>query len=340
MINMNRLLVLFLFAFLFNACKTDPVKNDEPKEIPEIVVEVPDFNPDSAYQFIAKQLEFGPRNPGSPGHAACKDWLVAKLGQYCKVEVQSFNAELHTGLDIIGYNIIGRFNPNYKKRIILAAHWDTRFMGEEDTNEEERKKPIPGADDGGSGVGVLLELARLLKENNVKLGVDIIFFDAEDQGKRQDTQNEHTWCLGAQYWSLNPHVPNYRAQYGILLDMVGSVGASFSKEIFQTRIYDDYVQKEVVNLYDKTWKLANKLGYNQYFTNNRILGNLTDDHYYVNKIAKIPMIDIIYRRTGGSGFGPHWHTHDDDLHIIDKNTLESVGEVVSEIIYLEAANVF
>jgi glutaminyl-peptide cyclotransferase len=316
---------LLLTMILFASCQSD--KNQQAGSssgtVPESPVSIPAFNRDSALAYVVRQVEFGPRNPGSPGHAACKDWIVSKLRQFgADVEEQDFTADLYTGLSYTATNIIGRINPGQARRIVLAAHWDTRYIAERDTDTGRRQEPIAGADDGASGVAVLLEIARTIQANPVNLGIDLVFFDAEDQGDNNGASE--TWCLGAQHWARNLGTQN-RAQYGILLDMVGARGATFPREGFSVNYANAVVEK--------VWSLAQSMGYGHYFVNERI-GSLIDDHLFVNQIAGIPMIDIIHHT--GQSFGRHWHTHDDDINIIDRNTLRAVGQVVTALLYKES----
>ncbi len=315
----------------FLACESD-TKKPSPSSQPK-TVKIPAFAADSAYAFIEKQLAFGPRVPGTEEHKACKDWLVSTLSGYgADVIEQEFIANIYTGDRWQSYNIIGQINPKVQKRIILAAHWDTRMIAEEDKDAKRKDEPILGADDGGSGVGVLLEIARLLHENPINdLGVDIILFDAEDQGKRGPEEPSTNWCLGSQHWSKNKHKNGYRAQYGILLDMVGGKNPKFGKEQF-SKAYAGVLQ-------EKIWTMAAAMGYSNMFSNENS-GAITDDHYFVNTIAGIPMIDIINHDVNGTGFASHWHTHGDDMSAIDKRTLKSVGQVVTAAIYKESINKF
>lgn len=284
---------------------------------------------DSAYAMVARQVAFGPRVPGSEGHQATRQWLVKTLKSYgATVKEQSFKAATATIGEVRGTNIIASFNPTYARRVILAAHWDTRFAADED--DERTKEPIDGADDGGSGVGVLLEIARLLQENPIPIGVDIILFDAEDQGTTGGS--EDTWCLGSQYWAQNPHINGYRAEYGILLDMVGAKGAVFQKEDV-SQVFPPEKAKRIHQLYDKVWTLAAGMKKQDLFLN--VKGKpFIDDHFYVNKFTEIPMIDIIHKPLeSAKGFGTHWHTHEDSMSIIDPSVLGSVGQVVLAYLY-------
>jgi len=215
------------------------------------------------------------------------------------------------------------------KRVILAAHWDTRMFGDQDEDPAMRSKPIPGADDGGSGVGVLLEIGRLLQEFPIDMGIDVILFDAEDQGK---SRSEDYWCLGSKYWSRNKHKSNYNAQYGILLDMVGAKNPTFGKDEISRAFAGTQVEK--------LWTLASRMGYSNMFVNQN-MSRIIDDHVYVNTIANIPMLDIINRKESNeSSFQKCWHTHCDDISVIDKRSLKVVGQVVTASIYKESTGNF
>lgn len=345
-----RALCLFLIVALTFACggeepttssKPEPEESPVttvPKEAPKPVT-VPRFDSDSAYAFVAKQVEFGPRVPGSDEIEACRQWMIEKLESYgADVIRQDFSATFYYGETHSSANIIGQFNPGMQNRVILAAHYDTRFMAEEDPDESRQDDPILGADDGGSGVGVLIEIARLISENPIELGVDIIFFDAEDQGERGGAQGTlETWCLGAQYWSRSPHRNGYNADFGILLDMVGAEDAYFNKE--KTRgVYQN--ASEISEVYREVWSLAKSMGKGRYFQD-RTIGGIIDDHYFVNTITGIPMIDIINKPPGAEeGFGPHWHTHNDNMDVISKETLGAVGQVVAAVIYRHSGGRF
>ncbi len=326
---MKNLLLLLIISslFIFNACKND---SSQAATQTQSTTKIPSFNRDSAFAFVAKQVEFGPRVPNSEAHQATRNWLVEKFKTYgATVIEQNFQAKRYDGVTLNGTNIIAQFNPTIAKRIVLAAHWDSRHIADSPLNSDRKNEPILGADDGGSGTAVLLEIARQLQQNPVEMGVDLVLFDAEDLGQSgtEDPASATTWCLGSQYWARNLHVPNYRPQYGILLDMVGSKGAQFPIEQ-----YSNQIAPQVVN---EVWTLAENLGYSNYFpkTNG---GAVTDDHYFVSTIANIPMIDIINRSAQTqTGFGAHWHTHNDNLDIIDRKTLKAVGQLMLAVIYRE-----
>lgn len=313
-----------LLILVVTSCKNEE-KSVESVETPEVAqqrVKIPAFNGDSAYVFVEKQLSFGTRVPGSPGHKATQKWLVEKLRSYgAEVSLQPFKAKIYTGAVWDAANIIARINPDKDKRYIIAAHYDTRFIAEKDPDPAKRNLPIMGADDGGSGVAVILELARIIHENPIDLGIDFVLFDAEDNGNNDD---DNTWCLGAQHWSREAVKSKYKAEWGILLDLVGAKGARFPKEYFS--------QQYAAELHNKVWDLAIGMGYGDLFENTA-RGAVNDDHYHVNTIAKIPMIDIINIPNENGSFGHYHHTHLDDISIIDRNVLRKTGQVVAAVLY-------
>jgi len=310
--------------------KSDPAVPEEEKSTEKI--ERPSVNPDSAFHFVKSQTDFGPRVPGSEAHKRCAAYLESTLERFAdKVYVQEFKARAFDGRILEGKNIIGSFMPEQRARISLAAHWDSRPFADHDPNPENRNLPVPGANDGASGVGVLLEIARVLSSNDPPVGVDIIFFDIEDYGPPHDSQsdeNPENWGLGSQHWSKNPHEYNYRSRYLILLDMVGAPDARFLQEGFSMYFAPDKVRK--------VWGIAHEIGYNKYFINERG-GYINDDHYFVNEMANIPAINIIHLDPGSSNgsFFEYWHTIKDDIDKIDPQTLELVGEVVLEVLFRE-----
>ncbi|NDV46835.1 glutamine cyclotransferase [Paludibacter sp. 221] len=323
------LLILFTLAICFGCNKATNKSAERQKEMKG--VNIPVFSSDSAYHYIQRQVDFGPRVPNTKEHVACAEYLSAKLKEFgAEVTEQRADLTAFDGTTLKAVNIIGSFRPENKKRILLFAHWDSRPWADHDPNAANRKKPVLGANDGASGVGVLLEIARQINKQQPNAGVDIIFFDAEDYGAPEHLANANTansWCLGSQYWARNPHTSNYRARYGILLDMVGAPNATFYREQISGYYANDIV--------DKVWKQAKNLGFNQYFINQNG-GGVTDDHLYINQIIGIPSIDIIQQdRESPHGFGHYWHTINDTMEHIDKNTLQAVGTTLLYIIYNE-----
>ena len=323
--------IALISLVLLSITSCDNKQNSKPASQPAPQVKqvvIPKFNADSAYNYVKKQLDFGPRVPESPAHAQCAEWFVNFFNDKADtVYVQNFRTRLYNGKGIDGKNIIAAFNPEAKKRILLAAHWDSRPFADHDPDENNWNTPIDGANDGASGVGVLMEIARVLKDNPLNIGVDIILFDLEDYGAPYflNLMTNNDWALGSQYWAKNPHIYNYRAYFGILLDMVGAPNPKFPKEY--------YSQQFAPALSNDIWRVARELGYDEYFSNE--LGHpINDDHIYVNAIARIPMIDIIHLEDNSeSSFYPYWHTVKDNIEQIDPKTLGMVGDVVVNVLY-------
>ncbi len=321
---MKKTIFFLLLAFVVISCRQPATKVQEPAK-----VDVPAFNSDSAYKYVKTQVDFGPRVPNTKAHKLCAAYLSESLNQYgAVVYEQKMKLSAFDGKSLDAVNIIGAFNPDAKKRIALYSHWDCRPFSDQDADKSNFNKPVDGANDGASGVGVLLEIARQLGQKLPGVGVDIVFFDAEDYGSTENgAELEDTWCLGSQYWSKTPHIPGYTANYGILLDMVGAPEAKFYKEQFSLYYAG--------NIVEKVWKTATSLGFSQYFIDGNG-GGITDDHLYVNKLAGIPSVDIIhYDPQSEHGFGSYWHTTNDTMENIDKNTLYAVGTTLMNVIYNE-----
>ncbi len=278
--------------------------------------------------YIAQQVAFGPRVPGTVAHERCADFLQGELARHgANVRVQTGVLPNYAGEEQPIRNIIGSFYPEKKNRILLCAHYDSRPWADEEPNGTS--SGIPAANDGASGVGVLLEIARQLGAQSTNKGVDIVFFDVEDMGTPSfymGTQRENTWCLGSQLWA-NAHsskLTTHDYQYGILLDMVGAPDAVFPKEYYSMQYARNYTEQ--------IWRVAEQLGHTQYFRN-ELSHPIVDDHYYVNTIAGIPCVDIIhYNPNTDTGFAPWWHTENDDMSNISPATLQAVGEVVLTVI--------
>ncbi len=295
------------------------------------MVPAPTFNADSAYAFVEQQVAFGPRVPNTKAHVATGDYLVKTLEQYgFAVTEQKFTATTYDGQKLAARNIIGSYQPQAAKRIMLASHWDSRPYSDQDSTR--KTLPVMGANDGASGVGILLEIARVLHESQNKpdVGVDIVLFDVEDWGTSVQIEGDpySGFALGSQHWAANKHTPGYSAYFGVLLDMVGAKGATFLKEGFSTQRANEVVRT--------VWNTASQLGYSNYFIDQQG-PSITDDHLPVNDVAKIPMIDIIHTRMNDPSrtFFDDWHTTGDDMKNIDPNTLKAVGQTLIQVLYNE-----
>ncbi|NNC96094.1 MAG: M28 family peptidase [Chitinophagales bacterium] len=316
-----------MFLFVLSSCVQESGKKQEPvKSAKTYFADCPEFDKDLAYDLIQMQVDFGPRIPGTEAHRACSDSMIRYLEKYSdRVLVQNDKVETYNGKIFEAKNIIASFNPEAPKRILLCAHYDTRPFADQDPLNPTGT--FSGANDGASGTGVLLSIAKSISEHPIELGIDIILFDVEDYGQPENVRKykPDTYCLGSQSWAKNPHVKNYRAQFGILLDMVGAKNAVFPREGVSMQ-YAPTITTEI-------WDVANLLGYSKYFDYS-VSKPITDDHLYINKIAGIPTIDIIHLdKHNQFRFGDFWHTHDDNMSIIDKATLTAVGQSVIQVVY-------
>ena len=289
------------------------------------------FSADSAYTYIAQQLAFGARVPGTQAHEACGDWLLSELARHgAQVKNQHGTMTNYAGKPQAIRNIVAILEGNTSHAILLCAHWDCRPWSDEEELYEDRFEPVMGANDGASGVGVILEMVRQLSIRKSKgefiPTVQVVFFDCEDMGTPAHftgSQRDHTWCLGSQYWAQQLKIQNskFKINYGVLLDMVGDPSATFPKEYFSIQYAGGYVEQ--------LWHTAQRLGYGRYFVQQATYYPITDDHYYVNTIAGIPCVDIIdYKTNTETGFAEWWHTQHDDIQNINKQTLQAVGETV------------
>ena len=288
------------------------------------------FSADSAYAHIRAQIKFGPRVPGSEGSAACQQYIIDALtADSALVTVQRSEVKAYNGDRLPICNILGSFNPASHNRILLLAHYDTRPWSDNESDPAKVAEPVPGANDGASGVAVLLELARQFRINPPEnIGVDLLFVDAEDYGMSEGfATNDETWCLGTQYWVRHtPYTEENRPRYCIVLDMVGGINARFHREY-----YSDQIAPSIV---DKVWSVAERSGFADRFVNSTG-GNIIDCHVYVNRIG-IPSIDIIESRNEDTrSFPPTWHRNSDNIHNIDKSSLNAVGQTMLNLIQLE-----
>ena len=339
-------LLFVLTMTLFTACSgsqkgtadspsTEASAAASPEAAPQPVG--PSFLADSAFAFCQQQCDFGPRIMNSEAHERCAQWIVSKFQSYSlTVTKQQTTLTGFDGTPLHATNIIASYRPELTDRILICAHWDSRPWADNDPDEANHKKPVMAANDGASGVAVMLELARLLAANTnnsttkeqqsgypVAVGVDFVCFDAEDWGSHNDNDS---WALGAQYWARHPHQPGYKARFGILLDMVGGQNARFYREMM-SQAY----APQVVNT---VWRAAETVGYSTFFPK-QDGGHITDDHGPVNQVAGIPCIDIVpfYPECTESSFGPTWHTVKDDMAHIAPGTLKAVGQTLVQVLW-------
>jgi hypothetical protein len=328
---------LCLLTLLAVACKSP---EEKPAAAKERVVSVPSFSGDSSYHFVKMQVEFGPRIPNTAAHRNTADYLIGQFRKYgASVTTQDFTASTYEGQKLALRNIVASYAPEKQKRILLAAHWDTRPFSDKDPAKP--RSSFEGANDGASGVGVLLEVARHLGRQAPQVGVDIILFDGEDWGYDAQTADvlhggdrnfplppdlQSWWCLGSQHWAKHKHKPNYSAYYAILLDMVGAKDSKF----FREGVSMEYAP----GIVDKVWSAAARLGYSGTFVKQNV-GAITDDHVFVNEIGRIPMINIVHYDPVSGFFGDYHHSQSDNLSLISPEVLGIVGRTLLQVVYYE-----
>ncbi len=283
---------------------------------------VPTFEGAKAYGNIEKFASFGPRVPNTKAHEAAKEYIISTaLPLADSVGRQEFELNGYDGEKLKLTNITVSFNPSQKKRILICTHWDSRPWADAEKDKAKHNTPILGVNDGGSGVGILLELARVMHENRPSIGVDLVFFDGEDYGKHSELNN---FCLGSKYFAATKN--DYSPAFGILLDLVGDKEAKFYKE-------ENSVQaaEQVVDLF---WESAAKVGAGS-FVNEKKYG-IYDDHTPLNN-AGLRTIDIIDAELVGAdealGRRAYWHTLNDTMENIGEQTIAEVGKTVTNFIY-------
>lgn len=324
----KKLAFIAIFAATLIACKSTPQGGNTAGSEEADDVATVQFDADSTLRLIEAQCQFGPRTPGSNAHRRCGDYIVAQFHER-GLEVTEQKAML-TAWDNKQFecrNIIASYLPEQTNRIVLAAHWDSRPWADADPDASKHGQPVMAANDGASGVAVMLQIASLLKELKPSCGIDFICFDLEDYGAPEDAagSDNHVqdWCLGSQHWASHPHKPGYTARFGILLDMVGSKNARFYHEYSSMR----YAQSVVA----RVWSAAHTAGYGEYFVQ-EMGGAIEDDHIYMNA-AGIPTIDIINTFPTNPSFGPTWHTTHDVPENISTETLKAVGQTLVQFLY-------
>jgi len=320
---LNKILLLLSAAVLITGCEKKE-ENTISRAVFEIqkTDNIPSFSGENAYAMTKAQVDFGPRNPGSAGHSLSLSFLQNELNRYAdEVKLQSFSyAGYNEDLNLT--NIIARFNPDNKNRVMICAHWDTRPRSEHTKDSTKRNLPILGANDGASGCGVILELARILDEKKLDIGVDLVLLDGEDYGKENDLDN---YCLGSKYYSVN--IPDgVYPRFAILLDMVGDKDAVFMKEASSMEYAPD-----IVNL---VWDIASQQNASSFIP--RKGGSIYDDHIPLNQ-AGIKSVDIIDADLVGADTPVerrnYWHSDRDTMENISAGTLQQVGSVIVTLLY-------
>lgn len=273
----------------------------------------PRFDGAAAYELVQRQVAFGPRVPGTEGHRAMAAWVEGYLRQRADtVIVQRFTHVSVDGESLPMVNFLARFRPS-SRPVLLLAHWDTRPRADAAYESADRDKPVPGANDGASGTAVLLELANVLAQTPPPRAVDILLVDGEDYG---DFAVGKDVFVGSRYFAAN--LPQgYRAEYGVLLDMVGDRDLNIYVEGNSNRLAPEVV--------DRVWNIARRLGFNDIF-HRETRHTVNDDHIPLND-AGIPTIDVIDFDYA------YWHTPEDTPDKVTASSLGAVGTVMTRLIY-------
>ncbi len=319
--------LLVFFASCGSGNDSSPEVKPEDVKKKVVPADLPAFNADSAYKYTAAQVAFGPRVPNTPPHVKCGDYLIAELNKYgATVIVQAGNVTAYTGESLKFRNIIGRIQPELKERIMISCHWDTRPFSDRDP--EKPKERFDGAVDGAASAGIMLEIARILKSKPATVGIDLVFFDAEDYGNPSDG---NSYCLGSQYFAARPPFTDNFPKFGINLDMVAAQSATFYCEGYSMEYASDIVFK--------VWDIANELGHKNTFVPENSSA-ITDDHFFINSILGIKTIDVIHHDPSTeTGFGSYWHTQKDNMDAVNKGTMQIVGHTLLGVIYSEKSGV-
>jgi glutaminyl-peptide cyclotransferase len=272
------------------------------------------FSGSAAYEYARAQLAFGPRVPGTDGWRRAGEWLEAQLrAQADTVMVQQWQHTLASGAKIPMRNILGRFRPDLRDRVLYLAHWDTRPVSDEAQDPSARATPVPGANDNASGVGLLLALAEVLKRNAPPIGVDLLLVDGEDYG---DFDSMRDVLIGSTYFAA--HLPDsaYRPLFGVVWDMIGDRDLRITQEINSLNSAPEVVAR--------VWNLAADRGLADVFVPEPGIA-INDDHVPLLRagLRVIDVIDFEY---------PHHHKPSDTIDKISVESLQKVGDVATALI--------
>jgi len=315
-----KLLISLILMISFAGCSQKENKNPLPatKTEKREPLKIPAFDGTNAIRYLTRQTDFGPRTPGSVAHDQCLLYLVSEMEKFAEaVNRQDFSHKGQDGKNIAMTNIISSFNLKATTRILLLAHWDSRPFADEDPEPRNRTKPVLGANDGASGIAVLMEIARHLKQQSPAVGIDMLFTDGEDYGKRGDNKN---YLLGSRYFAKNIS-PGFKPAFGILIDMIGDAQLEIPKDQYSLRYAPEIV--------DLLWSKARELGIYQF--SDKLQGWVIDDHLPLNEIGikTVDLIDFSYPDESNR----YWHTVQDTPDKCSAESLEAVGKVILHIIY-------
>jgi glutaminyl-peptide cyclotransferase len=272
-----------------------------------------EFNGPAAFSYLEKQMSFGPRIPNTPGHQQTGDWLLAELrARADTVVVQEIRQVTSKGVSLRLRNFFARFRPEATDRVLFVAHWDTRPFADQSQNLGQQRMPVPGANDGASGVAVLLGVADALKAKAPTIGVDLLFVDGEDYGNFTDSTET---LIGSRYFAKH-QPPGYTTLFAVVFDMVGDKDLQIMQEGYSVSGAPEVVQR--------VWRVAQERGYGRVFVN-RAGQALTDDHVPLQQagIRAIDVVDFDY---------PYWHTTEDTIDKVSAQSLQIVGDVAVALV--------
>ena len=267
-----------------------------------------------AFGYLEQQMQFGPRIPGTAAHERTGDWILQHLRATAdSVVVQSITHVTRQGATLHLRNFIARFRPGAPDRVLFLAHWDTRPHADQSANLGQQRLPVPGANDGASGVAVLLGVADALKAKPPSLGVDLLFVDGEDFGNFARDTNDV--LIGSRYFASH-RPPAYQPLFAVLFDMVADKDQQF--------YYEGNSQAFAPEVVDRVWRTAADLGYGRIFQPG-VKHTLTDDHVALQQagIHAIDVVDFDY---------PYWHTREDTIDKVSAASLQVVGDVAVALV--------
>jgi glutaminyl-peptide cyclotransferase len=299
-------------------CGSKPEPSKEPVKNAQPAISIPQFDGKRAFDLLVAQTNFGPRVPNTDPHRICLNFLHTQLQNFADTTyLQPFTHKGYDGKTLYLTNVIASWNVRAARRILLCTHWDSRPWADQDPDPKNRAQPVPGANDGASGVAVLLEIAHHLNKQSPLIGIDVVLFDGEDYGKEHDLNN---FLLGSKYFAKHKPFP-YTHEFGILLDMVGDAQLEIPKERNSVHYAPD-----IVNL---VWSIARDIGSTAFV--DMIGSDVYDDHVPLNE-AGIKTIDIIDFNYPDETHR-YWHTLEDTPDKCSPESLEQVGNVLLQLIY-------
>jgi hypothetical protein len=273
------------------------------------------FSGSDAYGYAKAHFEFGPRVPGTPAAKKAGDWIIAQMRQRADtVIVQSWTHTTADGKKLPMRNILARFRPELAERVLYVTHWDSRPIAESASTEVERKMPVPGANDGASGVGMFIALGDVLKQQQPTVGVDLLFVDGEDYGEFGPPEVDV--LIGSKYFATHLPSPDYKPLYGVVWDMIGDADLRIP--------YETHSFQRAPEVVAKVWQTAADLGYGNVFVQESG-GPVTDDHVPLLNagLRVIDVIDLTF---------PAHHTPQDTMDKISANSLRIVGDVATALV--------